>query len=193
MTGELVPPELPPLDGDEQFLGMAGTVRDFWAFAIPDLRTNNVRGWLAEYLVWRALGVEHPSRREWDTHDVEVDGLRVEVKASGYLQAWKQRRLSTLTFSGLAARAWPLDSYEMAAEYTYNADVYVFAVQTATTHDAYAPLDVSQWRFAELPRATLTRLGFRSITWARVLAEAGGDLTLADLGAAIRAAATIRP
>lgn len=74
MSAPILPEARPPLRGEEAFMGVEATVLDFWAFAMPDLRVNNVRGWLAEYLVWRALGVERPTRREWDTHDVEVDG-----------------------------------------------------------------------------------------------------------------------
>lgn len=33
------------------------------------------------------------------------------------------------------------------ADVDYNADVYVFAVETAMTHEEYDPLDVHQWRF----------------------------------------------
>lgn len=51
MTDEiqgLVPPDAVSLSGDEKFTGMAGTtVRDFWQFALGDLRMNNARGYLA--------------------------------------------------------------------------------------------------------------------------------------------------
>jgi len=32
----------------------------------------------------------------------------------------------------------------VSPEVTYNADVYVFALQTAQSHDAYYPLDANQ-------------------------------------------------
>ena len=68
-------------------------------------------------------------------------GVRVEVKASGYLQAWRQRRQSRIEFTGLRGRVWDDDTGRSASA-TYNADVYVFAVQTATNHYDYDPLDV---------------------------------------------------
>ena len=52
----MMAPPAQPLSGDEHFLGLDATVRDFWAFAMSDLRMNNVRGYLAEFLVARAVG-----------------------------------------------------------------------------------------------------------------------------------------
>lgn len=186
----IVPPPHPALSGDEPFIGIDGTVRDFWAFAVPDLRMNTTRGLLAEYIVWQALEVPHPARVEWDDFDVYADGIRVEVKSSAYLQAWAQARPSALVFTGLKTRSLPADGLTpMATLPTYNADVYVFCVQTATTHDEYDPLDVHQWRFAVLPRSTMEQLNVASITWTRVLSIGGGYLGFDHLGAAIRAAA----
>lgn len=123
---------------------------------------NNVRGYLAEFLVARAIGAVG-ARIEWDAFDVlALDGTRIEVKSSAYLQVWEQRQLSTIRFSGLRGRTW--DRYGVADELTYNADVYVFCVQTATTHDAYDPLDVDQWRFYVLPRRSVEATGNASIS-----------------------------
>ena len=178
----------PPLDGGDRFRGLDASVGDFWAFALSDLRMNNVRGWLGEYLVWRALGVTSPRRIEWDDFDVEVDGIRIEVKTSAYLQAWPQRRISALSFSGLRSRSWPAGALAPASEPTYNADVYVFAIQSALTHDALEPLDVGQWRFAVLPREVLEPLRIGSIAWSRVVSLAGGELLFDELAAAVRTA-----
>lgn len=61
---------------------------------MSDLRTNNVRGYVAEFLVAQAVGAD-AARVEWDPWDVAApDGTRIEVKSSGYLQAWAQTRLS---------------------------------------------------------------------------------------------------
>jgi hypothetical protein len=49
-------PTLPPLDGSESFSGVDATVLDFWRFALSDLRMNNTRGYLAEFLVAKAVG-----------------------------------------------------------------------------------------------------------------------------------------
>ncbi len=149
-----------------------------------------MRGLLAEYIVARALGIPRPISRGWDDFDVYDNGIRIEVKASAYLQVWPQAKLSKLTFAGLKTRSWPADGLApIAVAPTYNADVYVFCVQTAEIHDDYDMLDVGQWRFAVLAAATMKKLNVSSITWTRVLSEAHGDHTFDELGSAIRAAA----
>lgn len=191
MTEEkLTPLKIDPLVGTERFVGLDAQVSDFWRFAIPDLRVNNVRGWLAEYLIWRALGVERPVRIEWDAYDVEWNGIRIEVKSSGYLQVWQQDKLSELKFTGLAARYWGTDGTPLADTATNNADVYAFAVHLATTHDEYDPLDLRHWHFAVLSKAAVAATGQRSLTWARVLQLSGGTVAWADIQDAVRRAAT---
>lgn len=94
---------------------------------MSDLRMNNVRGYLAEFLVARAVGAIG-TRVEWDFYDVLApDGTRIEVKSSAYLQAWSQRTLSAIRFTGLSGRTWDPE-HGTADNATFNADVYVFAV-----------------------------------------------------------------
>jgi len=72
------PPAARDLQGDEPFTGVDATVLDFWRFAMNDLRTNNVRGYLAEFLVARAVGATG-ARVEWDPWDVtSPDGVKIE-------------------------------------------------------------------------------------------------------------------
>ncbi|MFI9625262.1 hypothetical protein [Streptomyces sp. NPDC052042] len=153
------PTELTPLEGGEVFRGAgAGTVLDFWRYAMPDLRTNTTRGLLAEFLVHRAVGAEERNA-EWESFDVLApDGLRIEVKTSAYLQAWEQRRLSQIRFTRLRGRVWTSEA-EDAVEPTYNADVYVFALHIARTHAAYDPLDIGQWHFYVASRACVEATG----------------------------------
>ncbi len=150
----LQPPAPTPLQGDEPFDGIDATVLDFWRFALSNLKMNNIRGYLAEFLVARAVGAQG-RRIEWDAYDVLApDGTKIEVKTSAYLQAWEQRYVSRIGFSGLRGRT--LDSNQVyTPEQTFNADVYVFAVQTARTHEEYDALSVSQWQFYVLPRAAV--------------------------------------
>lgn len=75
------------------------TVCSFWRWAYSTLPANNLRGHLAEFLVASALGVAKGKPRvEWDDCDLEAHGVRIEVKSSAYLQAWKQERLSAISF-----------------------------------------------------------------------------------------------
>jgi hypothetical protein len=173
------------LSGNQPITGADARLRDFWAWAYSDLRANTVRPMLAEYLVARAVGADLRPRVEWDAYDVLTpDGLRLEVKSSAYLQAWEQTRLSSVTFGGLRARVWTDDGREV--EQTYNADGYVFAVQTATEHAAYDALDLDQWSFWVLPAAAVAATGQRSIRLSVVREMAGPPVGYAELAQRIR-------
>jgi hypothetical protein len=111
-----------PLTGQEPFDGLDATVLDFWRWAMSDLRVNNVRGYLAEFLVGKAVG-STGIRIEWDSYDVTApDGTKIEVKTTGGIQAWEPAHPAQPKWSGLRTRTWtPTDGY--AAEDSYNADV----------------------------------------------------------------------
>ncbi len=176
-----------PLTGGERFDGLDATVNDFWAFAMSDLRANSVRGYLAEYLVARAVGASGP-RIEWDPYDVLTpDGIKIEVKSSGRLQTWPQRAPSQVSFTGLKGREL-LKENSYAERATYNADVYVFAIQTATSHDEYDPLDVSQWHFHVVASAALAATDQASIGLATLVRLSGGPVEYAALASAVQAA-----
>lgn len=90
---------------------------------MSDLRTNNVRGYLAEFLVSQAVGATS-ARVEWAPWDVtSPDGTRIEVKASGYLQAWTQARIGTPSFQVAAAYGWDAATGTWSAEQAFNAVV----------------------------------------------------------------------
>lgn len=177
------------LTGDEYFVGLDATVRDFWAFAMSDLRMNNVRGYLAEFLVARA--VEATGQRiEWDSYDVLTpEGIRVEVKSAGHLQVWDQRTVSRISFGSMKGRTWDPRRGE-GAEATLNADVYVFCIQTAVEHDGYDPLDVSQWEFYVVSLADIEATGYKSIGMPTLRQLTTGNTPYAELQDAIRKAAT---
>lgn len=180
-------PALKPLAGDESLLDAA--VADFWRWALSDLRMNTARGWFAEYLIARTVGDPRPGRTEWGSYDVEsAEGIRIEVKSSGYWQSWAQKAPSSITFKGLRSRKWtPQTRYE--PEPSIVADVFVFAVQAAPTADAYDPLDLTQWDFYVLPAPIIReRLG-NSVGLATLRRLSGGPVKLDRLRTAIIAAA----
>ena len=155
-------PKPMPLSGEEVVAGTDATVVDFWRFALSNLRMNNARGYLAEFLVARAVGSTGP-RIEWDPYDVLApDRTTIEVKVSTYLQAWDQYKLSTIHFTGFRSRTWTTEGGLMPTP-TYNPNVYVFAIQTARTHEEYNPLPASQWHFHLLPKRTAEVLDQDSI------------------------------
>ena len=181
-------PKPTPLSGEEVVAGTDATVVDFWRFALSNLRMNNARGYLAEFLVAKAVG-STGLRIEWDPYDVLApDGTTIEVKTSAYLQAWDQYKLSTIQFTGLRSRIWTTEG-GLTRTPTYNADVYVFAIQTARTHEEYNPLLASQWRFHVLPKQTVEDLGQDSIGLATLEKLAGPSVAYEELSDSINAAA----
>lgn len=144
--------------GDESFTGLDATVLDFWRFAVSDLRTNSVRGHLAEFLVARAVGATGP-RVEWDLFDVLApDGTKIEVKSTGHVQAWPQAK-NPRTPSWPIARTVPYEvvPYD-ASQADLQADVYVFALHIERDRQRYDATDTSQWVFHVLSRAQVEAL-----------------------------------
>lgn len=181
--------ELPPLSGDEPVAPDA-TVRDFWPWALGDLRLTSTRGMLAQFLVARAVGDPRPGVEGWGDYDVETpDGVRIEVKASGYLQSWKQTTPSKIVFKGLKARAWSEDTDGWGSEPEFRADVYVFVVHGCTHLAAYDPLDLAARRFYVLPASVLRTLNQKTLTLPRLETLAPPPVPWAGLRDAIEQAA----
>lgn len=182
------PPRAPQLTGAESFFGVDAAVIDFWKFAMNDLRTNNIRGYLAEFLVARAIG-STAMRVEWAPWDVTgPDGTRVEVKSSGYLQAWGQRKLSIPRFRVGAAYGWDEVTEAWSTKQAFNADAYVFCLHTAVTHEDYDALDISQWEFYVAEREAIEAQGGASMGLTTLARVAGPPLPFSGLGDAIASA-----
>jgi hypothetical protein len=167
-------------------------VKDFWQFALGDLRMNNARGYLAEYLVGTALAIRDLKRIEWDAYDLLFGEITIEVKSSAYLQLWEQEELSTLRFGGLRGTRSDLRAPKGGRDPLgprLNAMVYVFCVQTATSHDAYDQLDVSQWKFYVVSRSDLAAIKVKSLGIARVQELSGGATAWGDLKTVVTVAA----
>jgi len=189
MTDDWFDPPLPgALAGTEAFAGLDATVNDFWSFAMSDLRMNNVRGYLAEFLVAKAVGATG-RRVEWDAYDVlSPEGVRIEVKTSGYMQSWRQRAPSRISFTVKRAHTWSPELGE-SAEKSLNADVYVFALQSAGDHDSYDALDVNQWTFYVAPLEDLESAGMETFSLATLERLGVEAVAFAELAARIRTAA----
>jgi len=129
----------------------------------------------------------HRPRIEWDACDITIPEGRIEVKAGGYIQAWDQRALSKVVFSGLKARTWT-PAARHSAEATYNADAYVFAVVTAIDHDTYNALDTEGWQFWVLPASVVASTNQASMALSRVQTLCTSPIGYEELAAAIRAA-----
>ncbi len=179
-----------PLDGSEEFIGVGTTVMDFWRWTLSDLRMNTTRSLLAEFLVAKAVGDPSPLRVEWADFDVtSAEGIKIEVKSSRYCQSWRQRRLSTLSFGRLSARAWSEETGARGAVPDVRADVFVFAIQTCRDCQRYDAFDLNQWEFRVIPGAVVKRHAGRSVGLSFVLKQAPDPLRWDQLHEAVRQAA----
>ena len=185
-----MPPQKIRLTGQEKLLSNVldlpdSTVLDFWQWAFSDLRANDLRGIFAEWLVARLLQIDQPVRDSWAAWDLETpEGVKIEVKAAAYLQAWEQQRPSKIVFSGLQGRTWdPVQGYSESP--TYNADLYIFCLQTETDPQRWDPLDLSQWVFYVMSRGTLAALGLKNISLQK-LAKTARQCSAADLPLAVK-------
>lgn len=179
-------PPLPAhLTGVEPIAGTDSTVLDFWSWANSDLRDNIMRSRLAEFLVAIALDALDEPRVEWREYDVLTPSrIKVEVKSSAYLQAWPQKQLSVILFSGLSSRTWSPETH-YGPQRELHADIYVFAVVRARTHEEYNALDTAGWDFWVLPRSALQGLGMRSIGLTTVKRLAGDPVSFDELRARV--------
>lgn len=145
-----------PLHANGAPLGV--TLQEFWQWSGSDLISNSQRGILAEFLVAHALGVDTGVRTEWDAFDLETDaGIKVEVKASGFVQSWAQEKLSSIGFDIAPKLSWDASTNTSATEAGRPADVYVFAVHSHIDQDSIDPLNVNQWEFYVLATSVLNQ------------------------------------
>ncbi|MED5815792.1 hypothetical protein VST63_25825 [Mycolicibacterium sp. 050232] len=131
--------------------------QDFLGWAYHDLLTNTTRGVLAEYIVAKALGIGDTKRLEWDKHDLDIDGVGVEVKSAAYVQTWEQTRSSVIEFSIGPAKGWDARTNTYAPSAGRSADVYVFCLLEGEDREHIDPLEVAQWTFYVLPTSVLNR------------------------------------
>ena len=169
-------------------------LNDFWAWSVSDLVSNATRGRLAEYIIARGLGISTAGvRDEWAAYDlVTPSGIKIEVKSAAYLQAWFQRRLSTISFSTRRSRAWDPETGVLSNEVTHQADVYVFALLAHVDKPTVDPLDLAQWSFFVVPTVVL---GARTRSQHSITLKTLEGLTqkrsFADLAQAVEAARTV--
>ncbi len=160
------------------------SLTDFWKWAMADLCDDDVKGWFAEWLVLKLLGVESRRRVSWSNSDVVTEsGVRVEVKASAYWQSWKvldefgkpmsERKYrdgpdSSVRFGGLRAR----DSSgvtDMAKDRALKSELYVFAFQHERDIVKWNAMDLSQWEFYVLTSVEVASIApARSVSLTRL-------------------------
>ncbi|WP_297429884.1 hypothetical protein [Clostridium sp.] len=132
--------------GSENFKEIKdATLRDYWSWAHSDLIGNAERGILAEYIISMALDVHHGTRTEWDSYDIlSKDGIKIEVKSSGYIQTWVQKDYSSLKFGIQPTKEWNQEDNTYSDVIKRQSDIYVFCVHKHKEQDTINPLDLEQ-------------------------------------------------
>lgn len=143
----------PILDDSGKPVAMA---LDFWRWAYSDLLGNTERGAVAEYLVASAFGISRKDRISWNSYDLlSNEGIKIEVKASAYIQTWGQERLSDIRFGIQPTYAWNSETNVYDTEMRRQSDIYVFCVLKHTEQETIDPLDARQWEFYPLKTSVL--------------------------------------
>jgi hypothetical protein len=157
--------ELNPIDiikrtGEEELIGVKvkRILLNFWQWAYSDLVGNTDRGYIAEYLVALACGLDDEPRISWDAYDLKLNnGIKLEVKSSAYLQSWKQKDYSKPIFGIPKTIAWDYKENIYDTEKKRQADVYVFALLAHKDKETLNPLDTKQWEFYILDTKVINR------------------------------------
>lgn len=142
--------------GDEPFTyegsKLAFDVLSFWQWSSSDLLGNALRGKLAEFIVASSIDALSSLREEWDEVDVvALNGLKIEVKSSSYLQSWQQNKLSRISFG-----IQPTGTSQARNEERFRkADIYVFCVLAHKDMSSVNPLNLEQWDFYILSTSVL--------------------------------------
>lgn len=161
---------------------------EFIAWAFGNTLDNTLRGVVAEFLVHKAVGGISPHRLNWDACDVEMqDGTKIEVKASGYLQSWKQEKASVIQFDISEKDPWLARENRFLGRKCRYSDIWVFAVHAEQDIEQANPLDASQWEFlvTTTPWLNETFPAQKSIRYSVLLNKGLVAVAYSDLPAAI--------
>ncbi|MCC7306720.1 MAG: hypothetical protein IT173_04090 [Acidobacteria bacterium] len=176
-----------PLHDDGQSLDVS--VLDFWRWSASDLLSNATRGIFAEFIIATALCIPLDEvRDEWGPFDLLTpEGIKVEVKSSGYIQSWFQKKPTVISYGVPKTRGWNPETNLLDTEARRQADVYVFALLAHLDYATIDPLNIGQWRFYVLPTAVLDNRerSQHSITLRSLEELSGGSLSYGELRAMV--------
>ncbi len=167
------------------------TLRDFWSWGYSNLTSNTQRGTYAEYLVSIALEAKAPTKTDWGPYDVLTpEGIKVEVKSSAYLQAWKQAHLSKISFGINQSHKYDYDADEYnyeATELVRQANVYVFCLETCQNPEELNERDLSQWDFYVISAKRINEaLGsHKTVTLSKLIKIGACKVSFCDLKTAV--------
>jgi hypothetical protein len=165
-------------DPSEALVGLeldfnASTILDFWRWAYSILSNDPTKGEFAEWLVGKLLGLPTPpggriEGADWDF--LTPEGVKLEIKAAAYWQAWKLRnrhdgswrlpteadfaKLTKIQFAGLHKRP----AIDVGVTSAFKADLYIFCLQHEKDPAKWNGMDLTQWSFYMLPASILQTL-----------------------------------
>ena len=130
---------------------------DFWSWNQSDLIENRNRGILAEFIVRQALGLDYPTRLEWDAFDLKTeDNYKIEIKSSAYIQAWSQKKFSSVSFDIKPTKELLSDN-NYSNESSRQADIYIFCLLDHKDQETIDPMKLEQWTFYLVTTETLNK------------------------------------
>jgi hypothetical protein len=122
--------------------------------------SNGNRSVFAEYLVATALDVTAIPRREWDMVDLRYEGKMIEVKASGYVQAWAPTpRPTIIQFDIAKKQPWDGETNTSSTIPIRSADCYIFCLFTEKNREraAESVIDARMWELCVLTATQVER------------------------------------
>ncbi|MDE2933535.1 MAG: hypothetical protein OXS47_06650 [Chloroflexota bacterium] len=157
MTEMGKPYEPPAREGDYE-LPRNASLEEFWRWLGRDLVMNTTRGALAEFLVALAVDALDGLQEGWASHDITMgNDTTLEVKTSGYLQSWPQKRRTTPTFDVGRKTGWDRVTGDYIDDKKRWSDVYVFCLHHHQEKATLDPLVLSQWTFFVLSTERLDK------------------------------------
>jgi len=167
-------PVIIPKQGNEPFVAdgekLDFSLNDFWRWNVSDLLNNLTRGHMAEFVVAKALHIKSDVRDEWAPYDLKKEEIKIEVKASAYIQTWPQDEFSKIKFDVRKTKEldWDRGGYRDPA--SRHADIYILALfaykemDALKNKDGVNPLDLDKWQFFLVPKKFLDDLDQDSIS-----------------------------
>jgi hypothetical protein len=144
---------------DEAIPGLEGrSFGHFWQWAYSDTLSNGNRSVFAEYIVGVALSVVDRPRREWHRTDLLYRGKEIEVKASGYVQAWPQKKPSIIQYDIGKKSGWDAETNTSSSEPVRSADCYVFCLHPEKDRDLCDVSNVKRWEFYVLSKTRIQEI-----------------------------------
>ncbi len=142
-------PNAPILDGECALV-------DFWRWAFSDLVSNEVRGVFAEFIVGHALGVLDEPRKSWNAWDLTYRDTRIEVKATGDVQAWASTGRPPRPSWSIGKRlGWDAETNTYASEPLHSAQLYVLCHWRGRDPAPLTPALLELWDFYVVPTRVL--------------------------------------